>query len=1622
MIIDLFKKILVILFILCINQLAIAKPVPPGSGEGDVPANILILLDNSKSMSNNKIGSGVEDVYGAIIDGAGNKILASTNVHRGGLFKFNAAGDPVSFEGVLDNGTPYSKETWFPSDATDRTCDFKLTKNGLTNSFSLPVHRRTAHVQYKTSVSMDGTNISGENLIFFLMWANKSESYIVGLNETNLQCRIAILQNNIQLTRNFDFATKGDDLIMVALGTGTGSKESVFTSCNISKSQCKEVIAKSKKSGSTDFGKMASPSWKIGLDSDASRVYVSGKKGLFGYALNDDTVPMMRNMDSKARNCPGAKSGLLSKVQDHEFFDVSSESDDIFFAISNKRRHLQRIIFRENGKCSVSNQSTIGKVGKSTNIATPGELASTNVLFNSNPSGVYVVGNRVLVTHGDYVDEFLGDRILGGSRDTAWQNQLGGGEMSRWTGAKKAIQAVLSDSTLTSGANFGFGWWSAGEANKNGGYCDKNGKFCSYYTGWNDIQNQHKECATNRLNACLAVPISSEGSSNAINLLNEIPTRWGTDSHAWSQMAHGYFMADAPNGTENMYDADTTCQLNYVIVISDGMMRNHGVPEISTNPNKRGNTQEKIVSLREDLGVKTLQVAYGDGIQDAGMNIFDHLAFRGSCNATTLAEAENRKDCEPTIVAKTPTQLKTKLAQKIRQILAEKLSFTAPSITASIQEGGSLYQAQFSYEQYGEWQGKILRKEITGTGDVFHDKDHEGNWDAAEQILTQTKNSDRNIWTALPVPEKDIDDTEEQTAVREALSYIGNWNNFNTNDDNLNEIDSMFDRLGFELVDYHNSSSECSVANNNRVSADVGEDGTTDELEGLVNFIRGQDYFDYDGNCIITEIRDSVLGDIYHSQLIEIGPPDGNTDFENSNEEAYYRSVKNYQNFKIKHANRKNILYAGSNSGVLHAINAKTGDEEWAFVPPFIAGKFPTVINADLDGATEGLVEGSPAGGSNAIFGVDGSPVVHDVWIKGLDENGIPELSESWHTILFIPYGRGGSGFSVLDVTNPIVEGAIGPLHMFSVYNDIISNKVYIMNYKGEILDGGFEYRQTQLNLSDSREAKQAELQYSQAEEDDGGSDSTTYTNRLSIDECKNDNDYSGKFKDEGLTSCYEGKVFNFDIMLGSDGTVFGTNIFDVFKIEGDTKTKINYSSAKMVDGYLEMKFAENFTYNAGKGSEDGSVEGPSSNVFLSTSCDQSTGISAEYDYSKLGETWSTPRIVRLPSPTSSSDADITADKYVAVMGAGMSSNYLCAGSAVYLVELGDMLNPGKIFGHEDNKGPILIADTVPTNVESGDSSSIKGSDITNAVPTNPIVITPDTAFNIPWRGALVYVNDREGKITKINLTNMDATDVDMFDQTTLFTLNANTDNKRYTFFSMDAGIGVSTKDLWLFGGTGNFNSLGQRTNLMDNIMYGVRDIDYPSFKHLNEVHIPLPDEGSDFMSKALEGALKARTVDEATECADVSGDTTGIKCPDTEDAWKVRLDAGGELQPDGHTYRKVSASPTLFKGQVYYPIYEPPVGEGINKCNIGNAYICVTDDECGTNNTNKLIKGASAQANDASCLFVREGVLSELVVFGDKLFANVAGPSENSDTLYSILAAPGEVIGNNSGWRESGF
>ena len=113
----------------------------------------------------------------------------------------------------------------------------------------------------------------------------------------------------------------------------------------------------------------------------------------------------------------------------------------------------------------------------------------------------------------------------------------------------------------------------------------------------------------------------------------------------------------------------------------------------------------------------------------------------------------------------------------------------------------------------------------------------------------------------------------------------------------------------------------------------------------------------------------------------------------------------------------------------------------------------------------------------------------------------------------------------------------------------------------------------------------------------------------------------------------------------------------------------------------------------------------------------------------------------------------------------------------------------------------------------------------------------------------------------------------------------------------------------------------------------------------------------------------------------------------------------------------------TLFKGTVYYPTYQPPPGN--QRCSVGHAFICGRVMECGQNISERLALETPEgviNPDTNNCAYVREGVLSELVMFSDKLYANVAGPSDDEDTLFSILSIPGDIISNKGGWRDSSF
>ena len=166
-------------------------------------------------------------------------------------------------------------------------------------------------------------------------------------------------------------------------------------------------------------------------------------------------------------------------------------------------------------------------------------------------------------------------------------------------GAQKAITAILTDTSLTSGANFGFGHWNGGG---------------QYYGGW---QGNHPDGRSRICNkdSCFAVGISPEGAGRIIPYLSTLSIDGKTDAKAWSQMAHDYFF-----GPVSPHDPNSDCQLNFVIVIGDGMFTGGtGVLDQYNGP-----AAGRITRLRNELGIKTLMVAYGDGIKAQGMAYLMH--------------------------------------------------------------------------------------------------------------------------------------------------------------------------------------------------------------------------------------------------------------------------------------------------------------------------------------------------------------------------------------------------------------------------------------------------------------------------------------------------------------------------------------------------------------------------------------------------------------------------------------------------------------------------------------------------------------------------------------------------------------------------------------------------------------------------------------------------------------------------------------------------------------------------------------------------------------------------------------------------------------------------------------
>jgi type IV pilus assembly protein PilY1 len=169
----------------------------------------------------------------------------------------------------------------------------------------------------------------------------------------------------------------------------------------------------------------------------------------------------------------------------------------------------------------------------------------------------------------------------------------------------------------------------------------------------------------------------------------------------------------------------------------------------------------------------------------------------------------------------------------------------------------------------------------------------------------------------------------------------------------------------------------------------------------MVKYLRGDDSV----NGGKWRQRDGALGDIVDSQPIAVGAVQAN-EFANKS----FPGSSQFESFAQAHEDRSPRLYVAANDGMLHAFDAETGEETYAYLPAAVI--------------THGAAQGSIAELADPDYGItiahphqffnDGRLAEADAYFA---EDGQEPV---WHSVLVGTTGRGNArAVYALDVTDP---------------------------------------------------------------------------------------------------------------------------------------------------------------------------------------------------------------------------------------------------------------------------------------------------------------------------------------------------------------------------------------------------------------------------------------------------------------------------------------------------------------------------------------------------------------------------------------------------------------------------
>ena len=235
--------------------------------------------------------------------------------------------------------------------------------------------------------------------------------------------------------------------------------------------------------------------------------------------------------------------------------------------------------------------------------------------------------------------------------------------------------------------------------------------------------------------------------------------------------------------------------------------------------------------------------------------------------------------------------------------------------TPATPQGRSTGNSSFFYAYFdlSDYEGHLEHYRLAADGTIKDEADA----DAVDSVTNEFKVSrDHYFDAAIPL--------RTNTSRNLYTTIAGDREDFTTTNTNVDE--TALDLLAGEITAYPNYPTS---------------NVTTLPLlrNAVIDYLHGEDAFDENGNNIFTELRDAVLGDIFHSNPLFIGNPT-----------SVLRHEEGFEDFYDDYEDRDRVVYAGANDGIFHAFDAG------AYYDPNDPSAFNGGSGSELFGYVPGLL------------------------------------------------------------------------------------------------------------------------------------------------------------------------------------------------------------------------------------------------------------------------------------------------------------------------------------------------------------------------------------------------------------------------------------------------------------------------------------------------------------------------------------------------------------------------------------------------------------------------------------------------------------------------------------------